>query len=136
MAAGVRTTRGRAVRARRAAARTPSRCRGRRSASAPAAAGSSPRTADPLAQIGFAPVTVIAVRIFYVLGGVLAVWAVVLTALGLSSARFPGNIGGQRIVIAISAVLVGLAIGAAVITSKTEKSEQPGINVPGKVRTK
>ena len=80
--------------------------------------------------------TVIAVRIFYVLGGVLAVWAVVLTALGLSRARFPGNIGGQRIVIAISAVLVGLAIGAAVITSKTEKSEQPGINAPGKVRTK
>lgn len=79
---------------------------------------------------------VVAVRIFYVLGGALAVWAVVLTALGLSSARFPGNRGGERIVIAISAVLVVLAIGAATTTSKTEKSEQPGINAPGKVRPK
>ncbi len=79
---------------------------------------------------------VLAVRIFYVLGGALAIWAVVLTALGLSSVRFPGGLGGQRIVIAISAVLVVLAIGSAVTTSKTEKSEQPGINAPGKVRTK
>jgi hypothetical protein len=81
-------------------------------------------------------VTVLAVRVFYVLGGALAAWAVVLAFLGLSSARFPGDRGGQRIVIAISVTLVALAIGSAVITSKTEKSEQPGINAPGKVHPK
>ena len=39
--------------------------------------------------------TVLALRIFYVLGGLLAVWAVILAALGLSSARFPGGHGPE-----------------------------------------
>ena len=78
----------------------------------------------------------LAFRIFYVLGGAAAVWAVVLTALGLTNARFPGNRGGQRIVILISVALVALAIGSAVTTTKTEKTEQPGITAPGKVHPK
>jgi len=81
-------------------------------------------------------VTVLALRIFYVLGGLLAVWAVILAALGLSSARFPGSHGGQRVVLAISIALVAGAIGSAIVTSKTEKSEQPGINAPGTVHNK
>ena len=71
--------------------------------------------------------TPIAVRIFYVLGGGLAVWAVVLALLGLGNARFPGSRGGQRVVIAISITLVALAIGSAIVTSKTEDTNQPGI---------
>ena len=71
--------------------------------------------------------TVVAIRVFYVLGGTLAVWAVVLTALGLMNVRFPGNRGGERIVIAISVTLVALAIGSAIVTSKTEDTNQPGI---------
>jgi membrane protein implicated in regulation of membrane protease activity len=77
-------------------------------------------------------VVVLATTEFYVAGGVLAGWAVVLTALGMLNPKFPGNLGGQRVVIAISAVLVVLAIGAAVTTSKTEDTHQPGITKPAK----
>jgi hypothetical protein len=51
---------------------------------------------------------------FYIGGGALAVWAVVLAALGLNRPDFPGNRGGERGVMAISLVLIIVAIGAAV----------------------
>ena len=54
---------------------------------------------------------------FYIAGGVLAVWAVVLAALGLSQPEFPKNLGGERAVIGISLVLAVLAIAMAVKTS-------------------
>jgi len=54
---------------------------------------------------------------FYIAGGVLAAWAVVLAAIGLSRPDFPNNAGGQRGVIAISFALVVIAIGAAILTS-------------------
>jgi hypothetical protein len=57
---------------------------------------------------------------FYVAGGVLALWAVVLAALGLSRPSFPGNTGGQRGVIAISLVLMALTIAMAIHTSTFE----------------
>jgi plastocyanin len=57
---------------------------------------------------------------FFIAGGVLAGWAVFLAmALGLRNPDFPGNIGGQRVVIAISAVLVLAATSSAVITSSS-----------------
>ena len=54
---------------------------------------------------------------FYILGGVLAIWAVVLAGIGLSRPAFPGGVRGQRGVIALTLVFVVLAIGAAVLTS-------------------
>jgi hypothetical protein len=54
---------------------------------------------------------------FYITGGALAVWAVVLAGIGLSRPGFPGDMRGQRGVIAISFVLIVLAIGAAILTS-------------------
>jgi hypothetical protein len=78
-------------------------------------------------------VTVLAFRVFYVLGGMLAVWAVVLAALGLSNVRFPGTRGRERVVIGISIALVVGAIGSAVVTSNTEHFKQPGVNAPGTV---
>ena len=54
---------------------------------------------------------------FYVAGGVLAVWAVVLSAMGLRQPDFPGNAGASRGVMAISAVLVVPAMATAVITA-------------------
>jgi hypothetical protein len=54
---------------------------------------------------------------FYVVGGVLAVWAVVLGLIGLRSPDFPGSERGVRGVITISAVLVVAAMAAAVLTS-------------------
>jgi hypothetical protein len=54
---------------------------------------------------------------FYVVGGMLALWAVVLGFIGLRSPEFPGSERGERGVIAISAVLVLAAMTAAVLTS-------------------
>jgi hypothetical protein len=51
---------------------------------------------------------------FFIGGGVLAAWAVVLAALGLRNPSFPGDAGGQRLVIAISLVLAVAAMGLAV----------------------
>jgi uncharacterized cupredoxin-like copper-binding protein len=55
---------------------------------------------------------------FYVAGGVLVAWALIVSiGLGLRRPNFPGEAGGQRVVIAISAVLVLGAISMAVISS-------------------
>jgi hypothetical protein len=54
---------------------------------------------------------------FYIAGGALAAWAVILAALGLNRPGFPGGLRGQRGVIAISVVLMALTIAMAVHTS-------------------
>lgn len=54
---------------------------------------------------------------FYVAGGALATWAVILSAIGLTRPDFPGSDGASRGVMAISAVLVIAAMAAAVVTS-------------------
>jgi plastocyanin len=55
---------------------------------------------------------------FYIAGGALAVWAVIVSVgLGLRKADFPGNLIGQRMVIAITAVLVLGAVSTAVVTA-------------------
>ncbi len=53
---------------------------------------------------------------FYILGGALAVWAVILAGIGLSRPQFPGGARGERGVIGLTAVLVVLALGAAILT--------------------
>jgi hypothetical protein len=54
---------------------------------------------------------------FYILGGAAAVWAIILFALGMRSATFPGSAAAQRGVIAISVVLVISAMASAVLTA-------------------
>jgi hypothetical protein len=54
---------------------------------------------------------------FYIAGGVLACWAVVLAAIGLSRPSFPATAGAQRGVMLLSVVLVAAAMTAAVVTS-------------------
>lgn len=51
---------------------------------------------------------------FFIGGGVLAIWAVVLATLGLRNPSFPGDARGQRAVMAISLVLAVVAMGLAV----------------------
>lgn len=53
---------------------------------------------------------------FYLAGGALAAWAVILSALGLSRPEFPGSDGAARGVMAISTVLMIAAMAAAVVT--------------------
>ena len=54
---------------------------------------------------------------FYVAGGALAVWAVLLSAIGLTRPSFPGTAAASRGVMALSALLVVAARAAAVISS-------------------
>lgn len=62
---------------------------------------------------------------FHVIGGLLAVWALVVSFLGVTRERFPGTKSAERLVTAISVVLVLAAISAALITSATEAEEEP-----------
>jgi len=54
---------------------------------------------------------------FYVAGGVLAVWAVVLAVIGLRNPEFPGGARGQRGVIALTLLLVVATVAAAIATA-------------------
>jgi hypothetical protein len=54
---------------------------------------------------------------FFIVGGALAVYAVVLATIGIQRPDFPSNMGGQRGVIGLTAVIVVLAVAAAILTS-------------------
>jgi hypothetical protein len=54
---------------------------------------------------------------FYILGGAAAAWAIILFALGMRSASFPGSAAAQRGVIAISVLVVIGAMASSVLTS-------------------
>ena len=62
---------------------------------------------------------------FHVLGGLLALWALVVSFLGITRENFPATRGTERIVTAISIVLVILAIASAALTSAAEGEEEP-----------
>jgi hypothetical protein len=62
---------------------------------------------------------------FYIAGGVLAVWAVVLTFIGVRREDFPRTPGATKLVGAISIVLVVTAIGLAIYLSATEEEHEP-----------
>ena len=61
---------------------------------------------------------------FYLAGGLLAGWAVLVSALGLARPDFPGSGGGARAVMGISAVLVLGTLAAAVATSSKPHEEK------------
>jgi hypothetical protein len=71
---------------------------------------------------------------FYIAGSVLAVWALVVSALGVMREDFPGSAGATRLVGAISVVLVVAAIGLAIYLSATEEHEKGGEEHAGLVR--
>ena len=54
---------------------------------------------------------------FFIAGGALAVWAVILAAIGLNRPDFPGNLRGQRAVIGITFTLMVLSIAMAIVTA-------------------
>lgn len=54
---------------------------------------------------------------FYIAGGGLVVWAVILAAIGLNRPDFPGSLTRSRLVMLISFVLVATAMALAVATS-------------------
>jgi len=54
---------------------------------------------------------------FFVAGGLFAVWAIILFAVGMRTQTFPGGQSGERTVIAVSVVLMVAAMATAVITA-------------------
>jgi hypothetical protein len=54
--------------------------------------------------------------LFYVLGGALVAWALLVSVVGIKRHTFPGSPGAARAVMAISALLVIGAMASAVIT--------------------
>ena len=92
---------------------------------------------------------------FYIAGGLLVLWALTVSlGLGLRNPSFPGSLGGQRAVSAVTAVLVLAAVATAVITSgtpaasgesgslasesqaKEQQAPSPGTSSPGSSATK
>ena len=61
---------------------------------------------------------------FHVIGGLAAIWAVAVAVVGIKKEDFPG--GAEKIVGAISVLMVIGAISAAVITSANEEEEHGG----------
>ena len=62
---------------------------------------------------------------FHYIGIVTALWAVVLFAIGIRKKDFPSR-GAEKVVGAISIILVLGAISAAIITSANEEEEHGG----------
>ena len=62
---------------------------------------------------------------FYVAGGLLAGWAVLLSATGLRHPDFPESAGRARLVMLTSALLVAATATAAVLTAGEEGKGEP-----------
>jgi plastocyanin len=60
---------------------------------------------------------------FYIAGGLLVAWAVLLAAWGVSHAEFPGSSGRARLVMLTSLLLIAAVMTAAVLTGG-EEAEQ------------
>jgi hypothetical protein len=54
---------------------------------------------------------------FYLVGGALAAWAVVLAVIGLRNPEFPNDTRGQRGVIAFTFLLVAATVATAIATA-------------------
>jgi hypothetical protein len=54
---------------------------------------------------------------FYIIGGAFALYAVILSTIGIQRPDFPANMRGQRGVMTLTAVIAVLAVGAAILTS-------------------
>lgn len=61
--------------------------------------------------------------VFYVIGGLTALWAVVLAGLGITRHSFPATSGATSVVMAISSVLVAGSIGSAIVTGALDEEE-------------
>lgn len=68
---------------------------------------------------------------FYVLGGLTAVWAVVLAALGIRQHGFPATPQATRVVIAISLTMFAAAVGSAIISGAVEGEEEEEAEAAG-----
>ena len=61
---------------------------------------------------------------FWIFGGVLAAWALLVSAMGVMRKDFPGNETGARAVMGITALLVALAIGSGIWAGATGNDDK------------
>ena len=61
---------------------------------------------------------------FHVIGGLTAIWAVVVSVIGIKKEDFPGGV--EKVVAAVSVLFVVATISAALITSANEGEEEHG----------
>jgi hypothetical protein len=66
------------------------------------------------------------VNAYHVCGALLALWAVLVSVLGITREDFPGSSGGARLVALVSVLLAVATIGSAVYTGATEDEEEGG----------
>ena len=66
------------------------------------------------------------INAFHILGGILAIWAVVVAALGIFRHDFPASAAAEKAVMAISVILVVGAISSGIITSALEEEPAEG----------
>src|SRR5207237_9823685 len=72
---------------------------------------------------------------FYIAGGILVAWALLLSlGIGLRRPSFPRDLPTERIVIAISVVLVLGAVGSAVVTAGTPEKTEAALGVNKKAQ--
>ena len=62
---------------------------------------------------------------YHVFGLLFALWAVVVSFLGIKRENFPGSSGAARIVAVISLVLMLLTVGSAIYTGVTHEEDHP-----------
>ena len=67
---------------------------------------------------------------FHVMGAVLVFWAVLLSVLGITRHNFPPSDVAEKIVIAISGLLVAGTIGAGIATSESPAKAEGGGEAP------
>jgi plastocyanin len=67
---------------------------------------------------------------FYIAGGVLAAWAVLLALRGITDSGFPGSRRGSRLVILTSAVLVAASMTTAIVTAGEEAESEAAGEAP------
>lgn len=72
------------------------------------------------------PVALAAVNAFHFCGIALAIWALVLTFIGVTREDFPSTDGAARMVAAISIILTVAAIGSGIYTAANEEEEGEG----------
>jgi formate-dependent nitrite reductase membrane component NrfD len=69
---------------------------------------------------------VAAVNAYHVFGVLFAVWAVIVSFLGVTRENFPGTRGAARLVGTISVLLALATIGSAIYTGATEDDDEGG----------
>lgn len=65
-------------------------------------------------------------HVYYVIGGCLAAWAVIVSFLGIVKEGFPAKKGTERIVALVSVVLALATITAAAVGGETKKKDEGG----------